>query len=156
MTTEIPAIYFDGRTSQPRPVMLRWHAFDGMLEMSGEGIAVRRARRDVTIESQLGHGPRFIRFADGGRCEGADNDALDVVIASWAPNRAGSWLRRIEASWTHVILAVVTLAAIGWAVLHFGLPWAARKIAFMLPASTTRPIGEQTLATLDQTMLRPT
>src|SRR4051794_23155235 len=120
--TEIPATYFDGRTSQPRAVTLRWHAFDDALEVNGEGVAARYGKRDVVIESRLGRGPRFIRFFDGGRCEVADNTALDDVIATWSPNRAGSWLHRIETSWTHVVVATVVLAAIGWTTIHFGLP----------------------------------
>lgn len=153
--TEIPATYFDGRTSQPRPVTLRWHAFDGLLEVAGEGVTQRHRRRDVTVESRLGRGPRFIRFADGGRCEVADNTALDEVIATWAPNRAGSWLHRLETSWPLVAIAIVVLVAAGWATIRFGLPWAARHIAFALPASLTRQLGDQTLAALDKTMLKP-
>src|SRR5215217_1483836 len=121
--TEIPATYFDGRTSRPHPVMLRWHAFDAMLEVFGESVNLRFTKRDVTIESRLARGPRFIRFADGGRCEVSDNAALDAVIATWAPNRAGAWLHGFESSWAYVIAASVALAAIGWASLHFGLPW---------------------------------
>ena len=154
--TEIPAIYFDGRTSQPRPVTLRWHAFDGFLEVSGENLSARHARRDVTIESRLGRGPRFIRFADGGRCEVADNPALDEVIAAWAPNPGATWLNKLETSWKHVIVFAVVLLGLGWAAIHFGLPWAARKIAFMLPAGITDTLTNQTLATLDRTMLDPT
>lgn len=153
--TGIPATYFDGRTSRPRAVMLRWHAFDDRLEVAGEGVEARYAKRDVIIESRLGRGPRFIRFADGGRCEVADNAALDDVMATWAPNRGATWLHRIETSWTHVIIATVVLAAIGWATLHFGLPWAARKVAFSLPAGITRSLGDQTLAALDKTILNP-
>ena len=154
--TEIPATYFDGRTSRARAVMLRWHAFDDRLEVIGTDIAARYAKRDVTIESRLGQGPRFIRFTDGGRCEVADNAALDAVIATWAPNRAGSWLHRLETSWTQVIIATVALGVIGWATIHFGLPWAARKIAFTLPADITRSLGDQTLAALDKSLLSPT
>lgn len=154
--TEIPATYFDGRTSQSRAVTLRWHALDGLLEVNGDGVALRLPRGEVTIESRLARSPRFIRFADGGRCEVADSAEFDAVIATWAPNRAASWLHRIEMSWRHVIVAVVVLAALGWAALHFGLPWGARKIAFMLPAGLTTTLTDQTLATLDQTMLSPT
>lgn len=154
--TEIPATYFDGRTSRPHPVTLRWHAFDGMLEVSGEGVGARYPKREVTVESRLARGPRFIRFKDGGRCEVADNAALDEVIATWAPERSGSWLHRLETSWTHVIVGTVMLAALGWAAIHFGLPWGAHKIAFMLPDGIMRSLGDQTLATLDKTMLEPT
>jgi predicted Zn-dependent protease len=154
--TEIPATYFDGRTSRAHPVMLRWHAFDRMLEVNGAGISRRYPPREVTIESRLARSPRFIRFADGGRCEVADDAGLDAVIAAWMPQRSQSWLHRVETSWTHVIVATVVLAGLGWAAIHFGLPWAARKIAFMLPEGITRSLGDQTLAALDQTMLGPT
>lgn len=153
--TEIPATFFDGRTSQPRAVRLRWHAFDQVLEVDGENLHARFPRREVQVESRLGRAPRFIRLADGGRLEVADNAALDDVIATWGGG-SRSWLHRLESSWALVLVSVAVLAAFGWAALHFALPWGARKIAFALPASITRQLGEQTLATLDQTMLQPT
>lgn len=154
--TEIPATYFDGRTSQPRAVTLRWHTADAVLELRGDATDLRYPRRDVTVESRLGRGPRFIRLADGGRCEVADNDTLDAILATWAPTPASAWLHRLETSWTQVLLATVLLAALGWATIHFGLPWAARQVAFLLPAGLTRTLGDQTLATLDQTILQHT
>lgn len=152
---DVPATYFDGRTSQPRPVRLRWHAFDRVLEVNGDGVALRVPARDVKVESRLGRGPRYVRFADGGRCEVADSDALDAVIATWAPDRAGSWLHRLESSWSLVAAFTVVLIALGWAAIHYGLPWAARRVAFALPANITRVLGDQTLATLDRTMFQP-
>ncbi|MBL9199500.1 MAG: M48 family metallopeptidase [Opitutaceae bacterium] len=154
--TDIPATYFDGRTSRPHAVTLRWHALDGVLEVAGEEVALRLARRDVTVESRLGRGPRFIRFADGGRCEVADNDTLDAVIATWAPQHGGNWLHRLETSWRLVAVAVVVLGAAMWAAIHHGLPWGAKKVAFMLPAEFTRVLGDQTLEALDRAMLAPT
>jgi predicted Zn-dependent protease len=154
--TEIPATYFDGRTSRPRAVTLRWHTLDGMLEIAGEDVAVRQPRRDVTIESRLGRGPRFIRFADGGRCEVDDNEALDAVIATWAPQRGARWLHRLETSWRLVAVAVVALGALAWVAIQFGLPWGARKVALMLPAELTRALGDHALETLDRSMLSPT
>lgn len=153
--TDVPATYFDGRTSQPRAVTLRWHAFDRVLEVNGSGVALRIPAADVTIESRLGRGPRYVRFADGGRCEVADSDALDAIIATWAPDRGGSLLHRLETSWTLVLAFTVVLIALGWAAIHYGLPWGARRVAFMLPANITRVLGDQMLATLDRTLFRP-
>lgn len=154
--TDVPATFFDGRTSQPHAVTLRWHAFDRVLEVSGAGIALRVPGHEVKVESRLGRGPRFVRFADGGRCEVADNEGLDAVIATWAPDRAGSWLNRVETSWLYVMVAVVLLTAIGWVTIYFGLPWAARKVAFALPAGITRQLSDHTLEALDRTMFKPT
>lgn len=154
--TEVPAIYFDGRTSQARDVVLRWHAFDGVLEVNGAGVALRVPQREVTVESRLGRGPRFVRFADGGRCEVADNEGLDAVIATWSPQRGAAWLHRVETSWLYVMVAVVLLTALGWTAIQFGLPWAARKVAFALPAKITQTLGDQTLQVLDAGTFQPT
>lgn len=154
--TEVPATFFDGRTSQPHPVRLRWHALDGVLEAIGADATRRYPRRDVTIESRLGGAPRFIRFADGGRCEVADNAALDAVIATWAPSSGRGGLHRLETSWPLVFGGIAVLLALGWAAIHYGLPWGARKIAFALPAGISRQLGDQTLSTLDATMFQPT
>lgn len=153
--TDVPATYFDGRTSQPRPVRLRWHAFDGVLEVTGEGVDFRVPRRDVTVESRLGHGPRFVRFADGGRCEIGGDAGTDAIVATWAPDRAGTWLHRVESSWPLVVVSAVMLVALGWAAVRFGLPWAAHRVAFALPANVLNALGDQTLATLDKTLFRP-
>ena len=153
--TGISATYFDGRTSQFQVVQLHWDEITDELEITAPGFAQRQKRRDVTIESRLGRGPRFIRFADGGRCEVADNAALDAVIATWAPHSDNTWLHRLETSWPHVITAVLLLAVLGYLTVQFGLPWAARRIAFALPEKVTRQLGDQTLAVLDKTILKP-
>ena len=73
-----------------------------VLEVVGDGLLLRVPAREVKVESRLGHGPRFVRFADGGRCEVADDAGLDEVIATWAPRRAVAWLHRVETSWSLV------------------------------------------------------
>jgi predicted Zn-dependent protease len=153
--TEISATYFDGRTGAPCAVMLRWHAFDAMLLVDGAGIAQRHRRRDVTIEPRIGSEPRLIRFADGGRCEVPDNATFDALIATWPPDQPERWTTRWETKWTIVAVVGVLLIAAGWAAIHFGLPWAARRIAFALPADILREVGDQTLATFDKTSLSP-
>ena len=151
----VPATYFDGRTSQARAVTLRWHAVDERLEVAGDGVDRRYARRDFTVESRLAGCPRFVRFSDDGRCEIAPDNASDAIIATWAHDRAGNWLHRLESSWVKVIAASAVLAAVCWATISYGLPWAARRAAFAMPANLTRILGDQTLATLDRTLLAP-
>lgn len=153
---DLPATYFDRRTSSARAVQLRWHAFDGMLEIKGEGVAARYPRRDVTIEPRLGHNPRVIRLADGTRCEVTDDPAIDQVIATWATSRGPSRFFGLKTAWALLITGAVVLVVAAWAAIHFGLPWGARKIAFMLPADVMRGVGEQTLASLDRGLLQPT
>lgn len=153
--TEITATYFDGRTSKALTVAVRWHAVDERLEIIGADTVKRYAKKEFVVESRLGRSPRFIRFQDGSRCEIAPDDAGDALVDAWASNRAGAWLHRLESNWLKVIAAVAVLAAVGWAAINYGLPWAARHVAFALPSNTTRLLGDQTLAALDHTLLEP-
>lgn len=158
--TDIPATFFDGRSARSRAVRLRWHAFDRMLEVipePGDAPPLRRVPpKEFTIESRLGRAPRFVRFKDGGRCEIAGSPEVDAFIANWGIKRRGSWLHRIEASWPHVLVAFVLLVAIGAAAVIYGLPWAARRVAFAIPEELVRKLGSEALATLDRTMFEKT
>lgn len=158
--TDLPATFFDGRSARSRAVRLRWHAFDRVLEVipePGDEPPLRRVPpKEFTIESRLGRAPRFVRFKDGGRCEVADNPELDALIASWGIKRPGSWLHRVETSWTHVLVAFVLLLAMAGATVIYGLPWAARRVAFAIPAELVRKLGSEALDTLDRTMFEPT
>jgi Zn-dependent protease with chaperone function len=154
-TVGLPAIYHDGRTSRPRPASLAFTA-DGRMTVEVEGEARDFARDEVDIDSRLGNAPRFVRLPDGGRCEVSDHDAFDRALAGWAPERAAVWLHRVERSWRWVLAAAAALLAVGWAAFHFGLPWAARQVAFALPAKLTTILGDQTLALLDKAAFEPT
>lgn len=158
--TDLPATFFDGRSARSRAVRLRWHAFDRVLEVvpePGDAPPLRRVPpKEFTIETRLGRAPRFVRFKDGGRCEVADHPELDALIASWGIQRRGSWLHRIETSWPHVLVAFVLLVAVAAATVFYGLPWAARRVAFALPGELVGKLGSEALETLDRTMFKRT
>jgi Zn-dependent protease with chaperone function len=153
----VPASYHDGRTSRPRAVSLR---FDGegtlTVEFAQAGEApLRFERSQVRVESRLGNASRFVRLPDDQRCEVTDNDALDGALAAWsAPGLAG-WLHRVEQSWRLVLVSAVVLLALGWAAFVYGLPRVSKRVAFMLPDKVLSALGDQTLATFDQTVFKP-
>lgn len=152
---EIPAAYFDGRTSQRQRVRLRWHAADGVVEVINGETIQRYPDSEVTVESRLGNAPRFVRFANGGRCEVPGTLEVDAILETWAPNRSARLLHRFESSWPWVAVAVIVLLGVSALAVYFGLPWAARRVAFSLPTGITRQLGDQTLAILDRTVLAP-
>lgn len=153
---EVPAVYFDGRTSRARAAVLRWRQAERVLVISADGVDREVPREGVTVDSRLGNTPRYVRFADGSRCEVADNDALDRILDEWMPDRSGRWLHRIETSWRWVLGTTVVLTAICAAVIYWGLPWGAKKLAFALPPSVTMDLGDRTLAALDRAFFKPT
>lgn len=152
--TEVAAAYFDGRSSQPRPVTARF-APDGWLHLEGEGLQLSFHRAQVRIGARLGRTPRFIHLPGEAHCETPDNDAVDRGLASWGRGGGGRWLHRVEKSWRLVIISCVLLLAFGFVVVRYGLPYAAEKAAHALPASVTNQLGRDTLATLDELWFEP-
>ncbi len=152
--TELSAAYFDGRSSQPRAVTLRF-APQGWLHIEAEGLQLTFQRSQVRIGARLGRTPRFIHLPGEAHCETADNDAVDRGLASWGRGGAGRWLHRIEKSWRLVLVSCVVLIATGFAAVRYGLPFAAEKVAHALPAVVTDQLGRDTLATLDRVLFEP-
>jgi Zn-dependent protease with chaperone function len=157
MNTGVPATYYDGRTSRPQAVTLRFGG-DGTLtvELADEGAApLMFARSQVQVESRLGDGSRFVRLPDDQRCEVTDNDGLDAALAAWVAPGAAAWLHHVEQSWRLALVSAIVLLALGWAAFVYGVPWAAKRVAFMLPEKMLTALGDQTLATFDKTVFDP-
>jgi len=80
---------------------------------------------------------------------------LEQALAHWRPARASLWLHQVEKNWSLVLVSVLVLACLGWVVIRHGLPWAARKIAYALPADITKKLCSETLEAFDKTMFQP-
>lgn len=157
MSEGVPATFYDGRTSQPRPVLLRF-AGDGTLTVSdARGAAGPQVfqRREVRVESRLGDAPRFVRLPGDARCEVGDNDALDEALAAWSAPGLAAMLHRVEQSWRLVVLSAAVLLAAGWLAIAHGVPWGAKRVAFMLPERLIHSLGDETLAAFDRTVFNP-
>ena len=124
--------------------------------MLGEGLELLFHRDHVRVESRLGNTPRFIRFPHDARCEVPDNDALDRALAQWrAAGRARGCCTDLEASWRLALLAVVVMGLVAAGLILFGLPVAAKHIAYGLPMSVSERLGTDALAFLDQVFFKP-
>jgi Zn-dependent protease with chaperone function len=149
----VPAVYFDGQSTRPRPVTLNFDAAAGVLAISGEGVALNVPRAEVKVDSALGRTHRFVRLASGGRCEVSDLGALEAAMGPWEQGR-GTWLHRVERSWPLVVGSAAVLAVLGWLAIYYGVPWGARQVAFIMPASITRELSAETLEAFDQTLFK--
>ena len=154
---DVAGNFFSGPLAPARPVRVRWHAFDGVLEIA-EGPALRRVpRRELTLEVRRAGGPgHVIRFRDGTRCEIPSEPAVDALVASWGLGGPTQRRAPLEARWPLLVAVVMAVFAVGIAAVHFGVPWLARRVAFALPPDLLRQVGEQTLASMDAATLRRT
>jgi len=152
--TKVAAVFFDGRSSQPRAVTLRFTP-DGWLHVEAEGLQLSFNRNQVRIDARLGRTRRFIHLPGEAHCETPDNDGVDQGLAAWKQGGAGRWLHRIETSWRLVVLSCVVLVATGYLTVRYGLPAAAKRAAHALPEGVTDKLGADTLATLDKVIFQP-
>jgi len=154
MTERLSGLYF--LRGQARSV-------PGFAAMSGNRIVVwdendaplaEAEMGTVRISSRLANIPRRFRFADGSCFETRDNDAADAFL-SGHQNKDG-WLHRLERSWRVVLASVVLIGVAGWAAFVFGIPAAAKWAALHTPPDVAEFAGEQTLYTLNSTVLYKT
>ena len=144
--------YYAG-SSRPTPASLL--AEDGVVQvLDGEQPLVGPVPLDaVAISSRLGNTPRILRFADGGSFETADNAAVDRLLSG--SGRRHGLVHRLESSLRYVLLGVLITVLFVWGGVRYGIPALAEGVAFALPESVSRQVGQGVLEVLDQQILFP-
>lgn len=152
----VRAKFFDGVSSRARAVELDFSS-DGSLSIAGEGVDLRVERGGATVDSRLGNAGRFVRLANGGRCEvaGEDSDLLDAALANWKGRGRGRFLHRLESSWKMVLVSAAVLLAAGAGTVYFGMPALARTLAFALSDPVVESLGRNALEYLDKGFFAP-
>ena len=146
----ITASYFDGQTARLHPVELT--PGDGALMLMGGAIAKEYAYREVTLAEPFAEAPAVLYFADGARCEvpaGAGQALADAL--GYRKPAVVRWQER----WPAALLALVLLIATGAAIVTWGLPAAAEKIAAALPPSLDQSLGDTARRGLEGHLVEP-
>lgn len=158
VTDTLDARYFDGRSSRPRAARL--YLADGQLHITPaangpatfEALAVPIAQ--VRWPERTRHGGRLASLPGGASVQALDVSDWDDWCARTLTGRE-SPVVRAQQSWRGVALALVLLLAATAAVYQWGLPWIARGVTALVPQQVDTLIGAKALASLDESMLRP-
>ncbi|CAN7406329.1 MULTISPECIES: M48 family metallopeptidase [unclassified Variovorax] len=155
MSSALDARFFDGRSS--RPYAARLHVQGDLLTIApapGETFApVTVPLAQVRWPERTRHGGRIAQLP-----QGASVQALDVAAwDEWAAQqgRAESWVVRAQQNWRGVAIAFVLLLAATATLYQWGLPWVARGVTAAVPLRVDALIGEEVLASVDQSLLQP-
>ncbi len=146
--------WYDGRTSATEDVVCIVYD-NGALRierMSDGGLILTRSRFDIEISPRLANTQRYLHFPQGEKFETADNDTVDRIETQFTKP---SWLKivyRLESHWRYVLPALALLIFILWGGMSYGVPWAAKTIAYRLPPSMLSFAGNQTLDILDRSV----
>jgi len=144
-------VLHDGRTAVAVPVRVEAQGDD--VAIDDGTVSARMPREQITVDAAIPGVPRALRLPDGERIETGDHAS---VAALW-PERA--FIARaayaLESRWWAAIVGIAITAACLWLVVEFALPYAADPVARRISPEIDRYLGEQALATLDATLLKP-
>ncbi|MDL1967619.1 MAG: M48 family metallopeptidase [Deltaproteobacteria bacterium] len=110
---------------------------------------------DIKASPRLADTPRRLYFPSGEKFETKDNDAVDRVMNRF---KCRSWLKivyQMESRKRYVVIALASLLLFMWGSMKYGVPAAARLIAFRLPPSIHGIAGRHALDILDRTVFSP-
>lgn len=111
----VAAVYYDGRNAKAHPVTL---CLEGdKLLLQGKDVVRRDALAGLDIQPPLGSTPRVVLFADGARCEVADNRGFAELFPA-----ADSRVAALENSWRWSGLALLLVLATAGAAICGACP----------------------------------
>lgn len=143
-------IYFDGKVSTRRKVLF---ILDGeQVTLRGQGVELVYPLSALKIPPGVGSVRRTVRLPDGGVCELEKGELLTALEKTGGVNRL---LHRWEKSLSLALAAMVLTILVVVLFVRYGVPALARHAAFALPAATEGSIGQESLATLDRFLMKP-
>ena len=149
----VAAEYHDGQSSRSRAVTLDFTPVG--VTLVGEGFKRFIALQEITVGARLGNLPREVRFADGGACAVADNEALEQALALAGMGTGRGWLHRLEQHWVWAIGALAAVLVLSALAIIYGIPYVARQAAQAVPPETDERIGTIALEELDDHVFEP-
>ena len=148
---QLQGTYFDGKSARSIPVSLKKEGNE--LIAVGEDILLSYAINEVQIDSPLGSLHRMLHLPDGGQIKCEDHEILNLMFPRRQKIEAVAHF--FEKRWGYVVLALLLTAAFTWCSVFYGLPFAAKHIAFHIPSSAETSMSSQILDILDRSIFKP-
>ena len=148
-------IYFDGQSSKAHAVNI---CFDGeRIRISGDmaGTPLVFMLGDCRLTPPLGKTRRSVLLPNGGRCDTHDLQAFRALESRGGANRMLRLVNFVESRWRLVVGCLIGLVACVWIFTAYGIPLAAKKIAFSIPPDHLEHVSRKTLQALDDGFFQP-
>ena len=150
----LPAIYYDGQTSDSQSVELRFED-TGKVRIAGSAISSSYELASVKAKPRVGKLPAQFIFPGGAVCEVNDHPELEAAIRL-LPGR--SWqdiVHKIENNLVAISLSLLLTVVLVFVVVQYGIPFGAKQVAFKIPIELENRMGRDALAFFDKTLCEP-
>lgn len=152
--TTVHAHYYNGENSTPIETQLRWENEQLVVELSN-GDKHLYALAELRFSQRLGNTHRHIYLPGGAQCSTRDNDFVDTLSKLKGGNHLGSLVHTLESHWRLVVVFVFILVAGSWALVQFGIPYLATRVAYALPTEADVALGRNSLDAMDRVLFTP-
>ncbi|MEL6870783.1 MAG: M48 family metallopeptidase [Pseudomonadota bacterium] len=146
----VDARFFDNQTA--RPLAVSAYLIGKQLAWTGDGQSAQIALTRVRLVPAVGQGPLRIVLPDETALEIDDPAFIEALMRIAGHN---DWASKLEASWPYALAALVITIVGSWAMLTFGVPIAATRIAQQVPPQYDRIMARDGLAILDRVLFEP-
>ena len=107
---------------------------------------------ECTFRPPLGKIRRTIELPNDRLLESEDLETVDAIGATTDKGKGLRLVHFIESRWKYVVACIPIVFATVWAAYTFGIPWAAKTIAFKLPASAYEKASDGSTRLMDTLM----
>lgn len=154
----IEGTWYDGRTSAAEHVTCRIYDSGAVhVQHASDGRPLfTQPYFKAEISSRVADTPRYLAFPGGEKFETADNDSVDRLEARFKTTAWSGFVYRMERRNPYLFVSLALLVLLLWTGMSRGVPWAAKVIAFRLPATILKTAGSQTLDILDRSFFEKT
>ena len=182
-TAAIEGLFYTGESSESIQAVLYFDASSGRVTLSevmtgiAEGPAALEQQPeqktlfsslliDIKIPPRLANTRRRLALSNGAAFVTQDNESIDALaeraraitrssVGGVKSGYRGNWLYRLESHLGAVAACFVAIIAIAALTLVYGIPFAAKRIAYAVPQPVQNSMSEGTLELLDSLYLSP-
>lgn len=149
--------WYDGKTSASSSCVARVYDNGSLrVERVADGkLLSQTVWSAVTLSPPIADIPRYLHFPDGAKLETFDRTIFDHPLLK--PDRPPftTWIHHLESRYRFVTLCAVISIACLWLFIGYGVPALADLLSLHLPQGLLESAGQQTLKTLDKSLLSP-
>jgi Zn-dependent protease with chaperone function len=150
----LDGVWFDGHSTQPRPVRLHLTARGVLTVETGDGFSTTWPISEIRVSPRLAATPRMLRREGYGQIECVDSPEFDAWFAGQT-SRIEVFVDWLERRKFAILVAALAAGAFMVLLLQFGVPALARAVAERTPRAVERHASSQALLLLEKTHIKP-